>query len=245
MAFRAPTFEELYDRSNTQNLGAFIANEKLEASVVRTAEASVGATIPTPMLVLRATVNGFYTYITDSIDRAPLTGPPNPFRNTSTISTFGVAAELRVSSLARFDVFANASWFSSTSDYVYIGTGQDVRSSTKLTSVPRFRANVGGYLRVWSQLRLLALLEIGSARSNNQRTTLEELHFYDYPAYHLLTLGASYGWRWAGRRRLRLSLLVRNVTNQSVADPPFRANRMPEGVPRDRIHGILLLNGEI
>ncbi|MCA9667990.1 MAG: TonB-dependent receptor [Myxococcales bacterium] len=245
MAFRAPTFEELYDNSNSQNLGAFLANPQLDPSIVRTGEASVGVTIPTQRLIVRATVNGFYTYITDSIDRAPLTASQNPFLNTSAISTYGFAAEVRASWPGRFDAFANASWFSSTIAYKYDAAGQNIDTSSSLRSVPRLRVNAGASVRVVGELRLLGLLEVGSSRSNDQRTTLERLHFYDYPAYHLLTMGASYTFRWANARRLRLSLLVHNLTNQAIADPPFRANRVPEGVPRDRIRGMLLFNGEL
>jgi hypothetical protein len=183
-------------------------------------------------------------HIADSIDKAPLFGLVNPLDNSSSIESYGFAAEVRLSS-RWLRAFANASWFRSTSDYHYEATGVDVRSETALTSVPALRANLGTKAFVYRGLHVTGLLEIGSSRQNNQRTPLEQQHFYDFPPYYLLSAGIGYRLRWAETRRMDFSLFFYNITDREVADEPFRANRMPQGIPRDRLRVMLMINTEL
>jgi len=233
-AFRAPTFQELYDQTGRIDLGQFVGNPMLDASKVRTLESAALWSRSFDDLLLEATVTGAWSEISDSIDRAPLSGLNNTFLNTSEVTALAASAEVRLELAGRLAAFANGSWQSATADYQYVNPAQglDVESHTHLRNVPPYRFNLGvrGNLdRRWSA-GLFA--EIGGPRRNNTRTGLEAQHFFDYPPYAIVQAYAQAAHVW---RELYVRAAARNLTSAHVADEPFRPNRIPQGIPRDRL----------
>lgn len=243
-AFRAPTFEELYDETSRIDLGQFTGNPDLDASRIRTLEAQAIYLLPLDEHMVEVALTAAHSSIRDSIDRAPLTGLSNQFLNTSDIESTAASAEVRADlSGGRASVFANASWQSATSDYRYVDpdAGLNFVTTTALVNVPRFRFNAGGQMRVVQRYSIGAVVEAGTSRHNNQRTPLEAQHFFDYPPYALVEVFASADRLW-DRFHARIAAL--NVTGAHVEDEPFRANRMPQGIPRDRRQVTLVIGLE-
>lgn len=233
-AFRAPTFQELYDQTGRIDLGQFVGNPELDASRVQTVEGAALYVRALDRLLLEATLSGAYSAITDSIDRAPISGLANPVLNSSDVSAAALSVDLRASFDRRFSAFANVSWQAATADYEYIDPdrGLAVSTRTPLRNVPGLRANAGVAGQLFGRYRAGLLAEIGDRRRNNQRTPLEAQHFFDYGAYALVDAYAEARELWRGTYA---RLAVRNLTNRRVYDEPFRANRMPLGIPRDRL----------
>jgi len=234
-AFRAPTFQELYDQTGRIDLGQFVGNPYLDDSHVRTLEGAVLYMTSLDEVVVELALTGAHSNIYESIDRAPLSGLNNTYLNTSDISANAAAAELRLELPgAGLKLFGNLSWQEATSDYRYVDSGQgiDVHTESDLVNVPALRANLGASKQIGGRLILGALGEIGSRRRNNERTPLEAQHYFDYPPYALVDLYALVNDLW---HDLFLRVAARNLTNRNVNDEPFRPNRMPLGIPRDRL----------
>lgn len=233
-AFRAPTFQELYDQTGRIDLGQFVGNSDLVASKVQTFEAALLYTLSLDHLLLEVTLTGAHSEIYDSIDRAPLSGLTNTFLNTSDVSTSAASAEVRADFYQRVSLFANASWQQASADYAYVAPAQglNIQTVTALENVPPYRVNAGVRGQLTERYSAGALAEVGGRRKNNERTPLEGQHFFDYPPYAIVQL---YGQadRLLGGSFVRVG--VRNATNARVNDEPFRANRMPLGIPRDRL----------
>ncbi|HUH00944.1 MAG TPA: TonB-dependent receptor [Kofleriaceae bacterium] len=233
-AFRAPTFQELYDQTGRIDLGQFVGNSALDASKVQTFEAALLYTLSLDHLLLEITLTGAHSEIYASIDRAPLSGLTNTFLNTSDVSTNAASAEVRADLYRRLSLFANASWQQASADYTYIDPAQglNIQTVTELANVPPYRFNAGLTGRLTERHSTGVLAEIGGRRKNNERTPLEGQHFFDYPPYAIVQVYAQADRVWNG---LSVRAGVRNATNARVADEPFRANRMPLGIPRDRL----------
>jgi len=234
-AFRAPTFQELYDQTGRIDLGQFIGNEDLAASKVKTLEGAVLYSVPLDTAYVEVAVTAAHSSITDSIDRAALSGLTNSFLNTSDIESNAVSAEMRAELFSRrLAMFANASYQSATADYEYVDPAQglDFKTVTDLVNVPRYRLNAGLRAKLTGRYSSGLFAELGGRRKNNERTPLEAQHFIDYPPYALIQLYGQADDVWRG---LYVRVAAHNVTNAEVRDEPFRANRMPQGVPRDRL----------
>ena len=234
-AFRAPTFQELYDQTGRIDLGQFVGNPALDASRVQTVEGALLYVAALDNLLLEIAVTGSHSAITDSIDRAPLSGLTNTFLNTSDIGADAASAALRLGlPRQRLALFANFSWQSASADYRYVvpEQGLNVTTVSQLRTVPAWRVDAGVRQQLGKRYTLGLFAEIGGRRQNNERTPLEAQHFFDYPPYAILDAFARVEDIWKG---IYMRLAVRNLTNSQVNDEPFRANRMPLGIPRDRL----------
>lgn len=230
-AFRAPTFQELYDQTGEIDLGQYVGNESLDASRIKTLEGAVLYTLSLDDLLLEITLTGSHSSITDSIDRAPLSGLNNEFLNTSDVESNAASADVRADLLGRrLSLFANASWQSATADYEYAPLS--FNTNTKLLNVPRYRLNAGARGQLTDRYSAGLLAEIGGSRKNNERTPLEKLHSFDYSPYSILQVYVQAENVWNG---LFARLAARNLASTQVNDESFRPNRMPMGVPRDRL----------
>jgi iron complex outermembrane receptor protein len=241
-AFRAPTFQELYDQSGALDAGGYVGNESLDASRIRTFDGGAFLAHSFQRLLVNFGVNGFYSKIRDSIDRAPLVGSGNLYQNSSDVDSFGGAVELRLSYKGRHSLFGNASWFSANSDYSVMSGTTAINSQTDLVSVPPLRANLGARVGVTRDVSLGAFMQYGDARKNNERTPLEKVYFFSYPSYVIYSLAATWNNLLPGTRA---RLFVENLTSEKVADEPFRGDRMPQGVPRDLLRTMLMLEHEL
>jgi len=233
-AFRAPTFQELYDQTGRIDLGQFIGNEALDASRIKTLEGAVLYRLSLDGLLLEVTVTGSHSTISDSVDRAPLSGLVNTFLNTSDVEADAASAEVRLEALRRrLLLFVNASWHSATAEYEYVDADQglNIVTDTQLVNVPRYRLNAGARGQLSARYSVGVFAEIGSSRRNNERTPLEGQHFFDYSPYAIVQIYGHAEHLW---NDVFVRVAARNATNAQVNDEPFRANRMPLGIPRDR-----------
>jgi len=234
-AFRAPTFEELYDQTRQADLGQYVGNSTLEASRIKTLEGAVLYTLSLDDLSLEVTVTGSHSSISDSIDRAPLDGLNNVFLNTSDVESNAASADVRAEFLRRrLSLFTNVSWQSAHAEYAYVNPDEGLNfvSDTELLNVPRVRLNAGARGQLTDRYSAGLLAEVGGTRENNERTPLEKLHSFDYSPYSILQIYVQAENVWNG---LFVRLAARNLTNTQVNDEPFRPNRMPLGIPRDRL----------
>ncbi|MFQ5560748.1 MAG: TonB-dependent receptor plug domain-containing protein, partial [Nitrospinota bacterium] len=129
-SFRAPTFKELYDETDIE----FLGNPDLEPEKIRTFEAGIGFAFA-PKSFFR--LNAYKNKITDSIgleQGASVTSSVQPrrYQNKEGQSIVGAEAEARFSYHQGSYLYGNASIFNA----------KDLGSSSWLTRVPQFRANV-------------------------------------------------------------------------------------------------------
>ena len=127
-AFEAPTFRELYDKTDRHALG----NPHLKPEKVKTAELGLGYTYKENSFIR---INGFMNAIEDEI--VPIYNltrvGESAFQNAGKYQVNGIEIDSRKTFTDRSYLMANATLFNS----------KDEISGTWLTMIPQFRANIG------------------------------------------------------------------------------------------------------
>jgi outer membrane receptor protein involved in Fe transport len=206
-AFRAPTFQELYDQTNTLETPSGLTargNPKLRPETTDTVEAGVEVAALNWMN-LRA--NGFYIRTSDLIDLDPtfnFTG--GQLINYPGREIGGVEGDVQLN-LDKHNYFhANVSWFQTTK----IGSGlpgSDMQADRRflakeMRDTPRLRFNAVLVGRPFNRLRRapatfaamtasLAYSFVDESR-NNARVQFESLSPYVRPAYHELSAALTF-----------------------------------------------------
>lgn len=217
-AFRAPTFRELYDRTEESQQGAFVGNRSLGPETIRTLETAVEGRLSIAGRPLTMRADAFYDEIRGSIVQVQTTGTTNTLRNAGDVNTVGGEVEGRFALDERTWAFANASWF----------RARDLGSRTWLTDVPQWRANAGVYVSPIDALTLHAVWRSGAERRNNARTTLERLHAFRIPRYDVVDVVASTEPLFD---HVVLSASVLNALDREIVDDAPRPDRMPGNLP--------------
>jgi outer membrane receptor protein involved in Fe transport len=253
-AFRAPTFEEKYDKTSQSyadfSAGVFIGNDKLEPEYIHTAEAGVDWGFNLGPFKHKVAANAFYSFIGNSIDRIDESGTQEPVRNRGFRHVVGWEGEVRGEFAPNTYVFANVSWhrgwfaeptaglpradFPQPASYVEAAQGfpgpyQDTKVSY-LTVVPQYRANVGANVEVLELVSFHGEVLLGSERRNNVRSTLERLRGWRIPSYALVNLSARtrpiMGW-------LGLEARLHNALDYDYRDDVPRPDRVNDLLPRE------------
>jgi outer membrane receptor for ferrienterochelin and colicin len=201
-AFRAPTFQELYDHTGSQFTVAgypIAGSDELQPETTDTVEASLELA-PTPWIDLR--VNGFYIRTDHVIDLDPtFTVGGTTLINFPGRQIGGLESELQLF-LDRDNYFlANFSWFDSEQlgdGLPGFQTNSDRRFLDKtLSDLPLFRFNAALATHPFARLRaprIVRRLRGGlaytfvSSSHNNERTSYEALKQFERPAFHELTV---------------------------------------------------------
>lgn len=223
-AFRAPTFQELYDNPEFDPLKTFRGNQELESVIVDTLEFGVEGRFAHKRIDYRLQAVFFYSLIKDSI-ASPDTGAGIPqYDNIESLDILGTELE----GVARFGersrLFVNTSWFRAETAF----TGQ--QDSSYITDVPQLRFNLGFDLAVLSWLNVHLGVQYGSERRNNIRRQLEMLRSYRIPAYTLVRAGLSTEPILFGH--LAVYFFATNVFDHDMRDPLPRPDRLPGMIPR-------------
>ncbi|MCD6016901.1 MAG: TonB-dependent receptor [Bacteroidetes bacterium] len=188
-AFRAPTFQELYDNTTIGNEYGVKGNVNLTPEKISTFE--LGTKITYNKIVLN--YNVFYVEHKNLIRIYDPHGGGSigVYENIGNIKTFGNEAELVVSLLPnKMNFFINYSQYLSTfewnkekvkkSDVAFFEKQPDYFKN--MTNIPTLRLNAGVELKI-KKLSLFAGANYGNEAFNNNRFYLEQDHFADIPFY--------------------------------------------------------------
>ena len=217
-AFRAPTFQELYDRTNETLKGAFVGNADLKPETIRTTEGGVEARFRIAGKPLNLRANAYYQEVRDRIDQVALFGTTNQLQNFGDVNTIGGETEGRLVLARRSYLFANASWFRAV----------DLKSKTFLTDVPQWRYNTGFFVSPLEPLNLFVAWEASAERRNDSRSTLERLHAWRIAQYGLLN--ATISTEPIARHWL-FAASVYDALDYKPHDDVPRPDRVPDNLP--------------
>lgn len=223
-AYRAPTFQELYDDASFDPLRSFQGNDKLDPVKVNTLEAGIESHLEARPLDFRLRANFFANWIDDSIESVDQGTGLASWDNVESLTVLGTEVE----GIARFGersrLFVNSSWFRAEVQVA----GQE--STSYINDVPQMRFNLGLDLAVLDFLNLHLGVRYGSERRNNVRQRLELLRSFRIPAYTLVRAGIT-------TEPVLFDHLVffahaYNVFDHDYRDPPPRPDHLPDYVPR-------------
>jgi outer membrane receptor protein involved in Fe transport len=223
-AFRAPTFQELYDDPGFDPIKTFRGNRDLESVVVDTLEFGLEGRFVHRRTDYRLQAVCFYSRIRDGIAGSD-TGVGIPqYANIESLGILGAEVEgvVRFGKRSRF--FVNSSWFRAETAFT------DRQDSSYITDVPQLRFNLGLDLAVLSWLNVHLGVGYGSERRNNVRRQLEILRSFSIPAYTLVRTGFSTGPILFDH--LALYFHATNIFDYDMRDPLPRPDRLPGLVPR-------------
>lgn len=208
-AFRAPTFQEMYDKSQTYQFGGVLGNNtqrfqnygqagygQLKPETLKTGE--VGIDYHTPYKPLSFQANWFYTRIYNNIDGVNVSSTPpgklDVYHNLRGLTILGSEIEGKLSYSSRNYIFANFSWFQAVDNG---GLNGVVTTDTKtfLTSLPQARANLGINWNIFKYFILNNTIWASSERSSNARFAFERqsIKGFQYPQYYIwnISLGTT------------------------------------------------------
>ena len=218
-AFRAPTFQELYDQTQENLRGAFVGNPDLKPETIRTMETAAESRLKVAGRPLNVRANLFYEEIRDRIDQVVLFGTTNRYQNFGDVNTVGAEMEGRLVLGERSYFFANGSWFRAA----------DLKSRTWLTDIPQWRYDAGVFVGPsQAPVNLFLAWEASGERRNDARSTLERLHAWRIPQYALLN--ATVSSELLARHWL-VSASVYDLLDTKVTDDVPRPDRVPGNLP--------------
>ncbi|HNF16921.1 MAG TPA: TonB-dependent receptor, partial [Leptospiraceae bacterium] len=233
-AFRAPTFQELYDQTQAYQAGGGFGNRKLKPETIQTAE--IGMDYITPYRPLSFQLNGFYNSVKNNIAALNNSGTfpseRDNYNNLRGVRIGGVEAEIRLSYSLRNYIFLNGSWFQAQ-DYGGFppNTGKD--SITFLLDVPQARANFGINWEITRYFTLNNTVWMSSERRSNSRFAFETQsdRSFRIPQYHIWNISlASTEDLWSrGTFRLNIfnALDYKNYDDSNYAIPAFTNRSIP------------------
>jgi len=231
-AFRAPTFQELYDKNQAYQPGGVFGNGtqrfqtygqagfgNLKPETIRTGE--LGMEYQTPYKPLSFQVNWFYTRIFNNIEAVNTSGA-NPgktdiYRNLRGLTIIGSEAEFKLNYSTRNYLFANMSWFQAI-DNGGLTPGINADTKTFLTNVPQGRVNLGVNWGVTKYFILNNTIWASSERSSNARFAFERISArgFRYPQYHIWNVSLATTEDVLKNMEFRLSIF--NLQNYKLYD---------------------------
>ncbi|NMB76786.1 MAG: TonB-dependent receptor [Myxococcales bacterium] len=225
MAFRAPTFQELYDSTDFDPIRSFQGNQELGAVTIHTVEAGVEAHFESGPVEYRLRGNFFYNWIRNSIEPMDVAQLSPVYRNVEALDVFGTEVEgvARVGNRNR--VYANSSWFRATA------TSAGQASSSYITDMPQMRFNAGFDLAVFEWLDLHVAVQYACERRNNTRQQMEVLRSFVIPA--ATTVNAGLSTQPILFNHLGFFAHAYNVFDADVRDAPPRPDRLSGLLPRE------------
>ena len=223
MAFRAPTFKELYEDVGFDPLRGSAGNDGLDPVTIHTWEFGVEGHVKTRPVDFRLQANFFMSWISDSIISLDSGEGLPSYENIESLDIMGTEVE----GVARFGersrIFVNSSWFRAK----VISTGE---RSSYINDIPQMQLNLGVDLGVLSWLNAHLGFSYGSERRNNVRKQLEMLRSFRIPAYTMVKVGLT-------TEPILLDHFVvfafaYNVFDHDMRDPVPRPDRVPGLIPR-------------
>jgi outer membrane receptor protein involved in Fe transport len=190
-AFRAPTFQELYDRTQQFQIGGYFGNNQLQPETIQTAE--IGLEYNTPYTPLTVLGNAFFNKIRNNIDgfnvSGTIPGSSDKYLNLRGITTQGFEVELRLNYSTRNYMFTNVSWLQSV-DYGGLPPNENIDTKTFLLDVPQARGNIGLHHELTKYFNVNHTIWASSERGSNSRYPFEaaDNRSFRLPQYHIYNL---------------------------------------------------------
>ena len=190
-AFRSPTFQELYDKTQQFQQGGILGNDQLKPETIRTAE--IGADYRTPYAPLGIMLNGYYNRILNNIEgfnqSGVYPGQTDIYANLRGISIFGYEAEIRLNYSARNYGFINGYW---TQVLDYGGLPPNIKKDTTTfrLDVPQARLNLGINFEFTKYFVMNHTVWVTSERASNSRYSYEsqDSKVFRIPQYYIWNL---------------------------------------------------------
>lgn len=207
-AFRAPTFEELYNTNNP----AVTGNPNLDPEVITTTEISLETkAVKNTNLKL----SYFKNYIRDIIGLQQ-SGLAKIYANSGRSRIAGLEAEGRYDFSKTDNAYANFTWL----EPKRVGSGGDI------VDVPRWRSNIGGNVLLSKYFNLNANLFI----SGDQPRAVGDWR-KDIPSYAVIDTALTFKNFWRG---LEIQLMAKNLLDKRYDDPaPWSTTTNSASVPGD------------
>ncbi|MDH4099492.1 MAG: TonB-dependent receptor [Nitrospirota bacterium] len=208
-AFRAPTFEELYNQNNP----AVTGNPNLDPEVITTTEVSV-ETKKIKDTTLR--LSYFKNYIRDIIELQQV-GAEKIYTNGGRSKTAGVEAEARYDFNKTDHVYTNFTWL----EPKRLGSGGEI------TDIPKWRANIGGNVAFARYFNFNTNLFISADRP---RTVSDSRK--DIPSYATIDAALTVKNFKSYLKGLEIQLIARNLLDKRY-DDAAPSTTVPGDYPRD------------
>lgn len=235
-AFRAPTFQELFEKIPNTDLaqGRFEGEPALEPVTITTFEGGVEQLFASPEAKIRVRGDAFYNLFRNRIEAIDTSGNQPPLQNREAgVDVFGTEAEIRFERGPRSFTTANVAWFRARDK------NPDVPEELSLlTDVPQLRFFVGTQLPIGELLDLSARVEYGAERRSNARSRLETLRRFSIPAYTNLSAQLATRPILAG---FSFAVVGENLLDEAYVDDVPRPDRLTGLLPREGISGVLLV----
>lgn len=223
-AFRAPTFQELYDNTTLGNQDGVKGNELLKPETIQTFELSME--INYKKIIFR--YNVFYNLNKNLIRiyDSRGSGSIGIYQNIGNLNTYGHEAEVIVILNPKLNFFINASQFVSVFEWntenIRKGDINFLNKQTscdkKLKNIPTIRANAGFHFDFF-KFHVFAGFNYGGTSQNNKRFYLEASSYVDIPAY----LQANFHISYQVNNKFKLQLSANNL-GKKYSDPDESTN---------------------
>lgn len=247
-AFRAPTFQELYDNTLTGNDVGVKGNENLTPEIINTVELAFEYNFDKIYLKY----NAFYVKNSNLIRVYDTygSGGIGEYRNIGDVDYIGNEAECVINLFKGFNFFANYSqlinrfyWDENNvneADVVYLSKKPNF--SRELRNLPTIRINAGLSYNI-KKIRFFVGGNFGNPLENNRRFYLENSRFVDIPYYVTVSTNVIY----APLDKLSIQLAVNNIgTKYAAPDESTDINAYGEqGLIQPGLMAFLKLNYKI
>ncbi|HUU01346.1 MAG TPA: TonB-dependent receptor [Myxococcota bacterium] len=224
MAFRAPTFRELYEDDTFDPLRGSAGNASLGPVTSHTWEFGIEGRVRTDPVQFDLQANFFMSWMKDGIVALD-TGESVPrYENNESLKILGTEVEGTARFGKRNRLFVNSSWFRAEA------TSAGQQQGSYITDVPQMRLNLGLDLSVLSWLNAHIGVRYGSERRNNVRRPLEMLRAFQIPSYVVVRLGLT--TEPVLFDHFAIFAFAYNIFDQDMRDPSPRPDRLPGLIPR-------------
>jgi iron complex outermembrane receptor protein len=224
-AFRAPSFQELYDNSTIGNEYGVKGNTKLTPEDINTVE--IGTVINYKKLQIKYNLYYIQNRNLIRVYDPHGGGSIGIYENIGDVETYGNGGTITFALAPEFHVFANYSQFLSTfkwnennvraSDVAFYDKQPDYYK--ELRNVPTLKLN-GGFDYTIKKVFIAIGINYGNEAENNKRFYLETDHYVRIPYYLQgnITLGYSVN------KHLNINFIGNNLGTQKYSDPEESTN---------------------
>ena len=220
-AFRAPTFKELYDKTNFDETGV-LGNDTLKPETIKSTE--LGIEYKNPNFVTR--INAFYNHSNNiiSIYDPHGSGETGTFQNIGNSNNWGFEFETVIEINRKFNFFVNLSRFNkvfewSSNELFMLEANYLIKNGDgTIKNIPNFRIN-GGFDFTSKKLHTFIGVNYGNESMNNNRFFLDK-RFVEIDPYIHANFYIAYNFS----QKAKISLAGNNIGKIKYSDPEESTN---------------------